>query len=156
MQRAKASSWDWDETENRPAVNGRKASSIWPAIRFHHENILQEKSIPIVNIILHSSRSSRILRNKLLRISFRAGTEDPRSRKITYCPPINTPKKKEGNDDDENLLVIIKTYYPADKIYVASFALFHMLKRFMVSEWSFLRHFRFNVWDFKKAQNEIP
>lgn len=136
VKRAKASSWSWDETGNRPAVNGRKASSIWPAIRFHHENILQEKkkTFPLLILFCSLRESCEISYCEFL------FARAPKSwnLKNNLLPSNKYPKneRKKATDDDENLLVIIKTYYPADKIYVASFALFHMLKRFMVSEWS--------------------
>ena len=93
-QCAKASSRDWDETENRPAVNGRKASSIWPAIRFHHENILQEKNIPIVNIILLSSRSSKILRISYCEFLYSLAPKSWDLEKNNLLPSNNTRKKK--------------------------------------------------------------
>lgn len=59
-------------------------------------------------------------------------------------PKKKTVRTNDHDDDDENLLRIIKTYYPGDKIYVASFALLHDAEKiygFRVIS----RHFRFNV-----------
>jgi hypothetical protein len=81
-------------------------------------------------------------------------------REYNLWPSNKYSREKEGEKNVErsraqessglkDLSVIIKTYYPADKIYVASFALFHAEKIYGFEV--ILRHFRFNVQDLRRS-----